>query len=108
MDRAVDAPCGPSLSRDRPSARTVRARQLADPLSASAHASQSAVHVHGPGLSSTVAVAAVDDVHLKTQVDGMALIATFLEQAQTVQDGGSVSDAQIDAVSAHWVDAPRD
>lgn len=51
-------------------------------------------------LSSTVAVTAVDDVHLKTQVEGMALIATFLEQAQTVQNGGSVSDAQIDAVFA--------
>lgn len=57
-------------------------------------------------LSSTVA--AVDDVHLKTQVDGMALIATFFEQAQNVQDGGSVSDAQIDTVFAQWVIRPRD
>ena len=47
-------------------------------------------------------------VHLKTKVDGMALIVPFFEQAQTVQDGGSVSDAQIDAVFAQWVDTPRD
>ena len=33
-------------------------------------------------------------------VDGMALIVPFFEQAQTVQDGGSVSDAQIDAAMA--------
>ena len=59
-------------------------------------------------LSSTVAVIAADDVHLKTHVDGMALIATFFEQAQNVQDGGSVSDAQIDTVFAQWVIRPRD
>lgn len=47
-------------------------------------------------------------VHLRTKVDGMALIVPFFEQAQTVQDGGSVSDAQIDAVFAEWVDTPRD
>jgi len=47
-------------------------------------------------------------VHLKTKVDGMALIVPFFEQAQTVQDGGSVSDAQIDAVFTEFVDTARD
>lgn len=47
-------------------------------------------------------------VHLKTEVDGMALIVPFFEQAQTVQDGGSVSDAEIDAVFAQWVGTARD
>ncbi|MCD9027504.1 hypothetical protein LDO26_04655 [Luteimonas sp. BDR2-5] len=42
-------------------------------------------------------------VHLKTKVDGMALIIPLFQQAQTVQDGGSVSDAEIDAVFAEWV-----
>ncbi|MCD9097991.1 hypothetical protein LU699_13390 [Luteimonas fraxinea] len=55
-----------------------------------------------------VRLSAPDGVHLKTKVDGMALIVPFFEQAQTVQDGGSVSDAQIDAVFAEWVDTPRD
>jgi hypothetical protein len=53
-------------------------------------------------------LASSDGVHLKTKVDGMALIVPFFEQAQTVQDGGSVSDAQIDAVFAEFVDTARD
>lgn len=47
-------------------------------------------------------------VHLKTGVDGMALIMPFFEQAQTVQDGGSVSEAEIDAVFAQWVGTAGD
>ena len=47
-------------------------------------------------------------VHLKTGVDGMALLMPFFEQAQTVQDGGSVSDAEIDAVFAQWVGTAGD
>ncbi len=43
-------------------------------------------------------------LHLKTRVDGMALIIPLFEQAQKVQDGGAVSDAEIDAVFAQWVE----
>lgn len=53
-------------------------------------------------------LASPDGVHLKTRVDGMALIVPFFGQAQTVQDGGTVSDAQIDAVFAEFVDVARD
>ncbi len=45
-------------------------------------------------------------LHLKTKVDGMALIVPLFEQARRVQDGGTVPDADIDAVFAEWVDAP--
>lgn len=53
-------------------------------------------------------LAAPGGVHLLTAVDGMALITPLFEQAQTVRDGGRVSDAQIDAVFAQWVEPARD
>ena len=48
-------------------------------------------------------LAAPDGVHRKTKSDGMALIVPLFEQAQAVQDGGTVTDAQIDAVFDAWV-----
>ncbi|WP_407352619.1 DUF6607 family protein [Luteimonas sp. R10] len=42
---------------------------------------------------------------LKTEVDGMALIVPLFEQAQRVQDGDAVADAEIDAAFAEWVEA---
>ncbi|MBB3344287.1 DUF6607 family protein [Luteimonas sp. RC10] len=48
-------------------------------------------------------LAAPEGVQLKTKIDGMALIVPLFEQAQTVQDGGTVTDAQIDAVFEAWV-----
>ncbi|KLJ01019.1 DUF6607 family protein [Luteimonas sp. FCS-9] len=48
-------------------------------------------------------LAAPDGVRLKTKIDGMALIVPLFEQAQTVQDGGTVTDAQIDAAFDAWV-----
>lgn len=43
-------------------------------------------------------------LHLKTAVDGMALIEPLFTQAQRVQDGGEVGDAEIDAVFARWTE----
>lgn len=43
-------------------------------------------------------------LHLKTPVDGMAIIEPLFTQAQQVQDGGEVGDAEIDAVFAEWVE----
>lgn len=43
-------------------------------------------------------------VHLKTKVDGMAIIMPLFEQADSVQSGKSVADADIDAVFAKWVE----
>lgn len=43
-------------------------------------------------------------LHLKTKVDGMAMIVPLFEQAQRVQDGEPVRDAEIDAVFAQWVE----
>ena len=53
-------------------------------------------------------LAAPGGVHLLTPADGMALITPLFEQAQTVRNGGRVSDAQIDAVFAQWVEPARD
>ncbi|WP_149196590.1 DUF6607 family protein [Luteimonas suaedae] len=44
-------------------------------------------------------------LRLKTKVDGMALIIPLFEQAQRVQDGDTVPDAEIDAAFAEWVEA---
>lgn len=44
-------------------------------------------------------------LRLKTKVDGMALIVPLFGQAQRVQDGGAVADAEIEAVFAEWVEA---
>lgn len=47
-------------------------------------------------------------LRLKTPIDGMAVIVPLFTQAQTVRDGGQVSDAEIDAVFAEWVVSARD
>lgn len=43
-------------------------------------------------------------VHLKTQVDGMAMIIPLFTQAGDVQDGKPVADAAIAKVFADWVE----
>jgi hypothetical protein len=43
-------------------------------------------------------------VHLKTKLDGMAMIVPLFEQAEAVQQGKPVTDAQIDAVFAQWAE----
>ncbi|AWV08278.1 DUF6607 family protein [Marilutibacter maris] len=42
--------------------------------------------------------------HLKTEIDGMAMIIPLFEQAGTLEEGGTVGDDQIDAVFAKWVE----
>lgn len=41
-------------------------------------------------------------VRLETEVDGMALIIPLFEQAQRVEEGEAVSDAEIDEVFKQW------
>lgn len=43
-------------------------------------------------------------VHLKTKIDGMAMIIPLFEQAGSLEKGKKVRDAQIDAVFAKWVE----
>ena len=43
-------------------------------------------------------------VHLKTKLDGMAMIIPLFTQAEDVQAGKPVADTQIDAVFAQWVE----
>lgn len=43
-------------------------------------------------------------VHLRTKVDGMAMIIPLFEQAGSLEKGGKVRDAQIDAVFDKWVE----
>lgn len=43
-------------------------------------------------------------VHLKTRLDGMAMIMPLFTQAQDIQDGKKVNDAAIDAVFKQWVE----
>lgn len=43
-------------------------------------------------------------VHLKTKIDGMAMIMPLFEQADEVQAGKAVADAAIDEVFAQWVE----
>ncbi len=43
-------------------------------------------------------------LHLKTKVDGMALIMPLFTQAARVQEGGTVTAAEIDRVFAEWVE----
>jgi len=48
-------------------------------------------------------------VHLKTKLDGMAMIIPLFTQAQDIQHGKQVKDAKIDAVFKQWVEkAPAD
>lgn len=42
--------------------------------------------------------------HLKTKIDGMAMIIPLFTQASTLEEGGAVSDGEIDAVFAEWVE----
>ncbi|KAF1711305.1 hypothetical protein CSC70_05165 [Pseudoxanthomonas kalamensis DSM 18571] len=43
-------------------------------------------------------------LHLKTRIDGMALIVPLFTQAEQVQEDKSVADAEIDAAFAEWVE----
>ncbi len=44
-------------------------------------------------------------VHLKTKLDGMAMIMPLFEQAATLEEGGKVKAEDTDAVFAQWVEA---
>ncbi len=44
-------------------------------------------------------------MHLKTKVDGMAMIIPLFTQAVDVQEGKPVADADIAKVFADWVEA---
>jgi hypothetical protein len=44
-------------------------------------------------------------VHLKTKIDGMAMIIPLFKQAEAIQGGKSVDDAAIGKVFAQWVEA---
>jgi hypothetical protein len=46
-------------------------------------------------------------VHLKTKIDGMAMIIPLFEQAEAVKDGAAVDTAKIDAVFAQYVEAAK-
>ena len=47
-------------------------------------------------------------LHLKTKIDGMGMIMPLFMQADEVQSGKPVADAEIDKVFAQWVEAaPR-
>ena len=43
-------------------------------------------------------------LHLKTRVDGMAMIVPLFEQAERVQSGRPIAENEIDAVFAQWVE----
>ncbi len=43
-------------------------------------------------------------LHLKTKIDGMAMIIPLFTQAGEVQEGKGVADAEIDKVFAEWVE----
>ena len=43
-------------------------------------------------------------VHLKTEIDGMAMIMPLFEQAEAIQGGAAVDEAAIDEVFAKWVE----
>lgn len=45
-----------------------------------------------------------EGLHLKTQVDGMAMIVPLFEQAARQEAGEAVSENEIDAVFARWVE----
>jgi hypothetical protein len=47
-------------------------------------------------------------VHLKTKVDGMAMIIPLFEQAAKREAGGAVTDRQIDAIFTQWVEPATD
>lgn len=43
-------------------------------------------------------------LRMKTEIDGMAMIIPLFTQAATVQEGGTVPDAEMDKVFAEWVE----
>jgi hypothetical protein len=48
-------------------------------------------------------------VHLKTKIDGMAMIIPLFTQAEEIQSGKKVKDKQIDEVFAKYVEkAPKE
>ena len=46
-------------------------------------------------------------LHLKTKIDGMAMIIPLFTQAEDVQSGKRVADAKIDKIFADWVEPAR-
>jgi hypothetical protein len=44
-------------------------------------------------------------VHLKTKIDGMAMIIPLFTQAGNLEEGKAVADEEIDKVFARWVEA---
>lgn len=50
------------------------------------------------------AALAKDGLHLRTKIDGMALIIPLFEQAGLSEEGKRVSDTEVDAVFAKWVE----
>ncbi|MNV86675.1 hypothetical protein D3C71_1807280 [compost metagenome] len=46
-------------------------------------------------------------VHLKTKLDGMAMIIPLFEQAEAVKDGAAVDTAKIDAVFTQYVESAK-
>ncbi|TKR30815.1 hypothetical protein FCE95_12020 [Luteimonas gilva] len=46
-------------------------------------------------------------VHLKTKIDGMAMIIPLFEQAESLEHGKQVADKQIDEVFAKWVEPAK-
>lgn len=49
-------------------------------------------------------LAAAPGVHLKTKIDGMAMIIPLFTQAGELEEGKPVADAEIDKVFAEWVE----
>lgn len=46
-------------------------------------------------------------VHLKTKIDGMAMIIPLFQQAESLEQGKQVSDKRIDEVFAKWVEPAK-
>ena len=56
----------------------------------------------------TQRLAQAPGLRLKTKIDGMGMIMPLFTQADEVQSGKPVADADIDKVFAEWVEAaPR-
>ena len=46
-------------------------------------------------------------MHLKTKLDGMAMIMPLFQQAEEIQGGAALDTGKIDAVFAKYVEAAR-
>ena len=46
-------------------------------------------------------------VHLKTKLDGMAMIMPLFQQAEEIQGGAALDTGKIDAVFAKYVEAAK-